>query len=383
MAPTFSLTGRCRAYRTCPVWIRMDKLDAQEAALTATDLATRRAYPLQVEACPVTGERYAVMLLDSIEKGETRRFALGAGRARTRRVRVAEADERRVEVRIGRRLLTAYYFAGDVARPFLHPLSGPHGEPVTRGFPMIPDVPGETQDHVHHKSCWVAWGDVNETDNWSETAGHGCVAHQRFERTAGGPVLGRIRARNHWTTGEGRKLMEETRDMIFYRMRPAGRAIDLMVRFNATEGPVRFGDTKEGGIASVRVATCMDGNKGGLIENANGCVTEAETWGKRAAWCDYSGAVAGRSVGVAILDHPGNFRHPTYWHVRDYGLMTANPFGRSHFTGDKERDGSYTLGAGDTLTFRYRIFIHSGDAARGRVAAEYQNYINPPSVEVE
>ena len=69
-----------------------------------------------------------------------------------------------------------------------------------------------------------------------------------------------------------------------------------------------------------------DADKDGAIVNSYGGSQEMETWGKRAHWCDYVGPVNGKTVGITIMDSPGNFRYPTYWHVRDYGLMTANPF---------------------------------------------------------
>ena len=382
MGRMFKVTAERRAYRHCPLWFELGDGEVGSEALSATDVDTGRAYPVQVEPCPDTGKSYGAMVLDRIGCGETRRFELKQAAGGRAAVRVREAGGERVEVRIGRQLFSTYHYAGGVARPFLHPLAGPYGAPVTRGFPMLRDVPGETDDHVHHRSCWTAWGDVNGVDDWSENEQHGWIVHQRFERLASGKVLGRVRALNHWTAHDGRKLMEEVRDMVFYRTPGARRVFDVSVRFRATEGDVRFGDTKEGGIASVRVATSMDGNKGGLIENANGCLTQAETWGKRAAWCDYSGDVAGKRVGIAIFDHPGNFRHPTWWHVRDYGLMTANPFGLSHFCGEGH-DGSHVLAAGEELAFRYRIFIHAGIAAAGRVAEQYQNFINPPVVEPE
>ncbi|NLC56101.1 MAG: hypothetical protein GX774_04615, partial [Armatimonadetes bacterium] len=102
----------------------------------------------------------------------------------------------------------------------------------------------------------------------------------------------------------------------------------------------------------------------------------------RAAWCDYSGPVEGKWVGIAVFDHPGNLRYPTYWHVRDYGLMTANMFGLSAFYNDPERRGDYVLPAGQSLRFRYRIYVHPGDARQGAVAAKYHDFINPPAVTV-
>ena len=41
--------------------------------------------------------------------------------------------------------------------------------------------------------------------------------------------------------------------------------------------------------------------------------------------------VEGKTVGVAILNHPDSFRFPTTWHVRTYGLFAANPFGWHDF----------------------------------------------------
>src|SRR5207249_1657673 len=65
----------------------------------------------------------------------------------------------------------------------------------------------------------------------------------------------------------------------------------------------------------------------GKIENAEGKVSEKHCWGRISAWCDYSGPIDGKNVGIAILADPKN-PHPTCWHVRGYGLMAANPFGR-------------------------------------------------------
>jgi hypothetical protein len=108
--------------------------------------------------------------------------------------------------------------------------------------------------------------------------------------------------------------------------------------------------------------------------NSEGKVGEKDIWGKRANWVDYSANVDGESLGIAIFDNPANIKHPTYWHARDYGLFAVNPFGEHDFYNDPKRDGSVTISTGQSLTLRYRVVIHHGDATEAHVAAAYDGY---------
>lgn len=331
----------------------------------------------------VDGDRI-VWVCEPMSVGETREYKFSEKFEVTANSGVELTEEGgRIEFRIGGELFTAYHFGEAHARPFLYPIIGPGGSGVTRNYPMIEDVPCETTDHKHHRSMWVAHGEVNGSDNWSEQEGHAVQRHREFLEKTSGPVFGRLRAVNDWLDNQGRKVLEEERAITVYNLPAASRVIDLGVVFRATEGDVTFGDTKEGGVCSIRVATSMDGNKGGLITNSYGGVTEAENWGKRAQWCDYSGPVSGRTVGIAIFDNPANFRHPTYWHVRNYGLMTANPFALAEYKGDPSWDGSHVVKSGDEFAFSYRVYIHDGDVVAGGVGERYHGYINPPVVEAK
>jgi hypothetical protein len=69
--------------------------------------------------------------------------------------------------------------------------------------------------------------------------------------------------------------------------------------------------------------------------------------------------------------------------VRDYGLLAANCFGYHDYFPGTARDGSVTLEPGHTATFRYRVFIHRGDAAAGQTAARWADFAAPPAVGVE
>jgi hypothetical protein len=144
---------------------------------------------------------------------------------------------------------------------------------------------------------------------------------------------------------------------------------------------VTFGDNKDGSMA-IRVAETMrldgksspDKSNHGHIVLSTG-VRDNDTWGKRADWCDYYGPVDGKIVGVAMFDNPNNPRHPTWWHVRDYGLFAANPFGKHDFEKlDDKTAGNLTVPAGKSITFRYRFYMHEGNEQEANVAEKYKEY---------
>lgn len=366
-----------RRHTPVAVDLRADIAGASKGKLTCQD--TNREVSCQVHE----GQLHFVVNSLAANTEASFHFESDAGIAsRSRGVRLRhrpEADS--IEVTIGRRAFTTYHFSHEYARPFFYPLMGPHDIPITRHYPMIEGIKGETTDHVHHRSVWVAFGDVGGTDNWSELPGHAWQTHSQMTHLVNGPVLGQFQHTLEWQDHDRRKVLEETRTVRIHKTPDTARLMDLTVALRASDREVRIGDTKEGGICSVRVATAMDAEKGGRIENSAGGIGEEETWGKAAHWCDYSGRLDGWQVGIAVMDHPFNLRHPTTWHVRGYGLMSANPFGHSQYKSGLLSDGSYTIGAGESLTFRYRLLLHKGDARGGSVSARYQDYVHPPKVQ--
>lgn len=336
--------------------------------------------PAQVLDC--CGESQLAFILPELACGQTAELRLVAGETATPGVQLAETGADRLAVTVGGQPFTTYNFGRQFAKPNFYPVLV-DGAKVTRDFPLGEGPEGESKDHKHHISLYVAHGDLNGVDIWSEEKDFGRTWHQRFAGIVSGPVVGGFESENDWVTAAGQKVLGECRTVAFWAQPDAGRLMDITVKFTATEGDVRFGDTKEGGIISVRLATSMDGKHGGLIRNSYGGVTEDETWGKRAEWVDYSGPVGDRTFGVTIYDHPDSFRYPTWWHVRDYGLFTANPFAWHDYYRDKTVDGSHLLPAGQTLTFRYRLYFHPGDTCQADVATRYHDFINPPQVAVE
>ncbi len=88
-------------------------------------------------------------------------------------------------------------------------------------------------------------------------------------------------------------------------------------------------------------------------------VTGDAVWGTRAKWMDLYGNIGEEKISVVVCDHPKNPSYPTYWHARGYGLFAANPLGWTDFTKGKEKL-NLSVGAGQSVTFRYRVIISSG-----------------------
>jgi len=283
----------------------------------------------------------------------------------------------RLHVEIGGQLFTEYWYK-DAPRPYMYPVIGPTGDPMTRNWPMK-EVPGEPTDHVHHRSLWYAHGKVNGQNFWSEAKSFGKIVHQKFLKIESGDDLGVVQSQNQWVAANGDPVCEDVRTIRFYN-RPGERLLDFDVTLKATNGPVTMGDTKEGSMA-IRVAPTMQlkGGQGHIVTSEG--ARDKDAWGKRAAWCDYYGPVNGKIVGVAIFDHPQNPRHPTWWHVRDYGLFAANPFGAHDFEKQPVGAGDLTIPAGGILALRYQFYFHEGDEAQAKVAEHYKEYAsaNPDS----
>ncbi len=291
-----------------------------------------------------------------------------------------ERRDDRVVVTIDGAPFTEYVFRGH-DKPILWPLRAPSGVPLTRAWPVADGVEGEPRDHPHHESCWFTHGSVNGLDFWAPRA-HGAgpdgpvphVEHVSIDRSAGDV----LETTSRWVDDRGTALLVETRRMVFAGDDRA-RSIDVTIALRPAADAVTFGDTKEGSFA-LRVRTELqpkdsNGSRGaaGKLVNSEGLVDGA-AWGKRARWVDYSGAVEGGPRGIALLDHPSNPRHPTWWHAREYGLCAANPFGIHDFAGEPEGTGDLVLAPGDTLELRYLVVFHEGDAEAAGIEARFREW---------
>lgn len=298
-------------------------------------------------------------------------------------VKVTQGTDR-ISIEIDGKPFTDFFIGASTVKPYLHPLRAASGTIVTRRFPMEL-VEGELRDHPHHRGLWFTHGDVNGYDFWAneptgKRANLGRVVVKKVLDLKSGKKTGSVTALFDWMDPAGQSLLTELRTTIFHS-HPRIRMVDLDIRLTAVE-KVKFGDTKEGTFA-IRLAPSLEEPRRnaptlpprtGKMVNSEGQQGEQNVWGKRAPWVDYFGEIDGEKLGVAILDHPSNPRHPTYWHARSYGLFAANIFGLHDFLRDKSQDGSLTLEPGQSLRFRYRVIIHPGDYQSAGAAEMYKTY---------
>lgn len=296
----------------------------------------------------------------------------------------ATQDDDGVTVSVDGELFTRYLIRSGT-RPVLWPIIGPNGQPMTRSYPIGEAQEGESRDHVHHRSMWIGYEGFNETDTWTEPGSGGKVypkgseVHQEFVRVESEGSAAVIVTRNQWRNAEGEPICQDLRTMRFGADDDSdSRWIDYQIDIEASAGPLRIADSKEGFFA-LRVASSMkvDAGGGGEFVLSNGLRNDP-AWGKSAAWIDYHGPVGGETMGIAILSHPSSYRPEPRWHVRPYGLLSANPFGELAFTGDRRRVTNRplraTIPAGDSITFRYLVIFHRGDEKEADIAGRFAKF---------
>jgi len=309
--------------------------------------------------------------------------------------------ENKVDILIGGQPFTSFLYPDSLEKPVLYPIHTANGIVVTRGFPLDPR-PGEPTDHPHHAGLWFNFENVNGLDFWNNSyaipAGkkslYGWIRTDKILETKSGST-GILSYHANWINQQKHVLLEETTRFEFSGS-SGRRIIDRFTTLKA-DTDVAFNDAKDG-LLGLRLAhelqipatedqqfTDNKGNvttvKGGTDHVANGnYLTSAgktgnDAWSTRGVWCKVFAKMGTDSISIAIIDHPQNPNYPTFWHARGYGLFAANPLGAKVFT-DGESILNLKLKKGQSVTFRYRIVINSGDKTAGiaelnELAAEF------------
>lgn len=274
-----------------------------------------------------------------------------------------EKKETTVTITVDGEAFSVFNFGEELPKPFMSPVRGPGGTVLTREI-FTDRTKG---DHPHHKGIWVAVDQINKIEFWGEK---GKIVNREVKLDVAEGDAAQMTVVNDWQGEDGKAVVTETTIIKIGSNRLF--SYDITFRAAGTE-PVEFGDTKEG-LFGFRMVDSMRENEGGKVVNAEGDEGTKLCWGQASAWIDYTGTVEGKTFGVALFDHPLNFRASRY-HVRNYGLFSINPFGEKSYTGGKRPAQFEYLLPGATMRLRYGLLIHSGDTKSANVEGVYQSYL--------
>jgi hypothetical protein len=294
-------------------------------------------------------------------------------RPQTVQTRVADNSKFALDLKADRLTIThadkpvGEYVWGDpkILRPYFANLHGPMGTKITRNHPPIPGK--DTTDHdTMHPGIWLGFGDISGVDFWRN---RGRIQHVKFLVP---PTATEDRV-TFATESQLRKPYNQPLGKLVNRYtlsrRPGGWLLVWDATFTATEQDLVFGDQEEMGFGA-RVASDSAETKGGMLRNSAGVKSARATWGKSAAWCDYSGTRDGQRLGITLMASPTNFRE-SWWHNRDYGVFVANAFGRAAMR--QGARSAVTVKKGETLRLVFGAMLHDG--AGYDPASEYRHFL--------
>jgi len=262
-------------------------------------------------------------------------------------------------VRLGGKLVVRYRYGAEPFKPYVAELRLPDGRNLLRDSP---------HDHKHHHGLMFAWN-VDGVEFWGEAGQVGRQVHRRFRKPETGPKdgLACIAEDLDWIGPDGKKvLLRERRKILIYAdAGPADRLITWESEFAGADPKrdVTITGRKYFGLGA-RFPVPMD--KGSRFVTADGETQVKRVDGSESRWCAITGNVApSKPITLAMLDDPGNPRHPAKWFAMDRAFaylsatigLEGNPF---------------VLKAGQRVVLRYGVAVWAKPVKADRVEQTYR-----------
>jgi len=287
--------------------------------------------------------------------------------------------QNQIDIVIKGKTITTWVAKTEWTKPILFPVRTLSGTLITRGFPLE-KIEGETTDHPHHTGIFFTYDGVNGMTRdkfWGATKPLPQIKQVKITEMKTDKGKGILSAVLDWNGDTGKTYLVENRTMVFYPEQK-GYAIDFTMVLTAKDTTIVFEDTKEGMFA-IRVADWLSEQKGtGKYLNSRGEELEKGVWGKRAEWVRLEGSKDGKTVGIAILNHPKSCNYPTYWHARGYGLFSADPLGQLDFQKGTKAENPQpfhlTLKPGQGATFKFLMLIYDGSRPKEDLEKVFKDY---------
>jgi len=269
----------------------------------------------------------------------------------------AKFEKDKVIVTINGELFTCYKFAASQKYPYFWPVNGPaSGKSVTTET---------SQPYPHHHSLFFGCDRVNGGNYWQESNERGQIVSQKPKliQSSGNRVV--FTDECFWQQPGKKPIILDRRKVVITAPNEGVRFIDFEISLEPLTDILILKSNHA--LFSARLAGELSVKSGGTLINAEGKTGEKGTWGVASPWCDYSGTRRGVTEGIAILQHPRNRWFPAKWFTRDYGFFSPTPM-------NWLKDGRLELAKGETLTLRYRVVVHTGNARSADIKGIFKRY---------
>jgi hypothetical protein len=367
-------------------------IDRQESVVefTLPKQFTAKGYALRDESgsmiqLQIDSERHASFVLRNLNAKTTRRYrleefnvALGSSNEFVKLTR--EGD--RLSIKIGDRQILGYQ--AQPSQPpsanikpifkrggYIYPVYSPSGRNLTDDYPP---------DHFHHHGIWFAWTKTEfegrHPDFWNMGDGTGTVLFDELDQTWSGPIDAGFKARNSFvdvSAPTAKTVLDEEWQVVVYNV---GRGSKPYTMFDLvstqklkTPDPLVLPEYRYGGMGYRGPREWLPKDNFFFLTSEGKDRNDGN--GTRAKWCHMSGKVDGQITGIAILDHPSNFRSP-----QPIRINPDQPF----FCYSPSVMGEWKIDPGTIYTSRYRYIVSDGPANKEELDRMWNDYANPPEV---
>jgi hypothetical protein len=326
--------------------------------------------------------KQAFFILDNLPANQTAIYKLQPGEAKANKINLAR-EGNVLKISAGDKPILTYQ--GDPSTPpqgvepiftrggYIHPVYTPSGKLLTDDYPP---------DHKHHHGIWSPWTKTEfegrHPDFWNMGQKTGRVEFVKLDDTFSSPVCAGFRTHHRMidmTATPEKPAINETWDLTVYAPIAGPKPLyifDLQIHQEcASQSPLLLPKYHYGGLG-------FRGNRQWAKTNCYFLSSEAkdrsngnETKGR---WCHISGKTDDQLIGVAVFDHPDNFRSP-----QPMRLNPTEPF----FCFAPSQDGDWEISPTKPYTARYRFVVADGGPDKQLIERLYSDWANPPKVEIK
>jgi Methane oxygenase PmoA len=256
---------------------------------------------------------------------------------------------------------------------YIHPVLTPGGHVVTDDYPP---------DHYHHHGIWFAWTKTEfeggHPDFWNVGDSTGRVDFESVDQTWAGPVNAGFVSHQKYVALTGKAPKTALNEQWEVRVYNLGGGPQPYFLFDivatqecATNSPLILEEYRYGGMGIRGHRDWKDKTKVAFLTSEG--KTRLDGNATRARWCHIGGTVDGQVVGIAVLDHPGNFRAP-----QPLRIHPDDPY----FNYAPSQAGRFEIEPGKKFVQRYRYVVADGRPDPKLLERLWNDYANPPEVTV-